>query len=219
MIGCNGGREPRARSARRERDVRDIDAATCGAGGFVASGHWPYLSGGTHAEWVQALCRLIDDDPESSDSSGSGQFIRLVAHSDEVAVLDTWKTGGMRGTGSHDVEIRELFIPEERSIPPRPPTGSVPNDLLRHPVWLLPKHLGVLLGPVTAMHAEVLATAHERTALRGPLRDDALTQSALGKTASRIAAGRAPSRRRTRHGERSARPAVSPTQTAPIYSW
>ncbi len=200
MIGCDGGFVSRELDPQVSREMyADIDAATCGAafppgtatrvaGGYVASGRWPYLSGITHAQWVQVLCRLQDDDREPS---GSPRFVRLVARRDEVNVLDTWQTGGMRGSGSHDVELRERFIPDERSIPPRPSTISAPDDPLRHPVWLLPKHLGVPLGLVAAAHAEVLATARERTAVRGPLRDDALTQSTLGETAARIAACRA----------------------------
>ncbi len=200
MIGCDGGFVTRE----LERDVArrmyaDIEVATCGAafppgearrvkGGYIASGRWPYLSGITHAEWVQFSCRLVGQDGEKD---GSPRFIRLVANRSEVTLLDTWRTGGMRGTGSHDVEVRELFIPSERSIPQRPSTMSTPDDPLRHPVWLLPKHLGVPLGLVRAAHDEVLDMARERTAVRGLLSEDPLTHATLGETAARIAACRA----------------------------
>ena len=176
----------------------DIDIATCGAGfppgtarrvegGYLATGRWPYMSGITHADWVQMNCRLSDDDAPTDGPP----FIRLVAHRDEVTILDTWKTGGMCGTGSHDVEVNDLFIPDERSVTARPSTRSVPGDPLRHPAWLLPKHLGVALGLVEAAHHEVMELARERVALRGTLRDDPLTQSTLGETAAQIASCRA----------------------------
>ena len=65
------------------------------------------------------------------------------------------------------------------------------GDPLSHPAWLLPKHMGVPLGLVQAAHAEVIEIARQRVAVRGALRDDALTQSTLGETAARIAACRA----------------------------
>jgi alkylation response protein AidB-like acyl-CoA dehydrogenase len=38
----------------------------------------------------------------------------------EVSVLDTWQTLGMRATGSHDVMIDGLFVPEEKVAVKRP---------------------------------------------------------------------------------------------------
>ena len=40
----------------------------------------------------------------------------------EVSILDTWHTLGMRGTGSHDVMIEGLFVPDEK-IPVKRPAG------------------------------------------------------------------------------------------------
>ena len=199
MIGCDGGLLSRELEPEVAREMySDVDAATCGAGfppgtarrvagGYVATGRWPYMSGITHADWVQMNCRLSGDDAPPDGPP----FIRLVAHRDEVTIHDTWKTGGMCGTGSHDVQVNNLFIPDERSVPPRPSNRSVPGDPLRHPAWLLPKHLGVALGLVEAAHDEVMALARERVAFRGALREDPLTQATLGETAAQIAACRA----------------------------
>ena len=41
----------------------------------------------------------------------------------EVMILDTWRTLGMRGTGSHDVKIDGLFIPDDK-IPMRRKAGE-----------------------------------------------------------------------------------------------
>jgi len=41
----------------------------------------------------------------------------------EVMILDTWRTLGMRGTGSHDVKIDGLFIPDDK-IPMRWKAGE-----------------------------------------------------------------------------------------------
>ena len=200
MIGCDGGFVTRELEPDLAREMySDVEVATCGAafppgraerveGGYLASGRWPYLSGVTHSAWVQFSCRIVGDDV---DPNGKPEFVRFVVPQGDVTVLDTWKTTGMRGTGSHDVEVQNLFVPDERSLPPRLPRRSVLGDPLRHPAWLLPKHLGVPLGLIEAAHEEVVEIALDRVAVRGALKDDALTQSTLGETAARIGACRA----------------------------
>ena len=200
MIGCDGGFVTRALDPELAREMySDIEVATCGAafppgtaqrvaGGYLVSGRWPYLSGVTHAAWVQFSCRLGGD---SVDPEGKPEFATFVVPRSDVSVLDTWQTTGMRGTGSHDIEVHELFVPDERMLPPRTMRRSVLGDPLSHPAWLLPKHLGVPLGLVQAAHDEVVEIARDRVAVRGALRDDALTQATLGETAARIGACRA----------------------------
>jgi len=31
-------------------------------------------------------------------------------------IIDTWDVSGMRGTGSHDIEVHDLFVPEEHTF-------------------------------------------------------------------------------------------------------
>ncbi|HEX7276346.1 MAG TPA: acyl-CoA dehydrogenase family protein [Acidimicrobiales bacterium] len=40
--------------------------------------------------------------------------------SEGVRVLETWDALGMRGTGSHDVELEDVFVPDERVLARRP---------------------------------------------------------------------------------------------------
>ena len=200
MIGCDGGFVTRDLDPDQAREMySDIEVATCGAafppgtakrveGGYLATGRWPYASGVTHSNWVQFGCRIIN---ANAAEDGTAGFVRFVVPQDQVTIHDTWRTTGMRGTGSHDIEVQDLFVPDERSLPPRTSQRSAFSDPLRHPAWLLPKHLGVALGLVQAAHDEVLEIARDRVAVRGVLSDDALTQSTLGETAARIAACRA----------------------------
>src|SRR5439155_1771939 len=39
----------------------------------------------------------------------------MLAHADEVQIHDTWDSMGLRGTGSHDIEMSDVFVPAERS--------------------------------------------------------------------------------------------------------
>jgi alkylation response protein AidB-like acyl-CoA dehydrogenase len=40
------------------------------------------------------------------------------------AILDTWHVGGLRGSGSHDVVVDDVFVPVEDSFSPAPPVAS-----------------------------------------------------------------------------------------------
>ena len=51
-----------------------------------------------------------------SDEDGTRKVVHFAAPmaAPEVHVLDTWHTLGMRGTGSHDIDIQGLFIPDDK---------------------------------------------------------------------------------------------------------
>ncbi|MYF81542.1 MAG: hypothetical protein F4177_07250 [Chloroflexi bacterium] len=200
MIGCVSGFV--SRGVDRDLAMRmfaDRDAASCGGAfppgvarrveaGYVANGRWPYMSGITHSTWAQFACRLVDD---GGAPVSPAQILRFVVPVGDLIVHDTWHTSGMCGTGSHDAEAVELFIPEERVLPERDLGRSGLDDPLSHLSWLLPKHMGVPLGLTQGAYEEVLAIAQGRVAMRGALRDDPLMQSTLGETAARIASCRA----------------------------
>ncbi|MYJ02228.1 MAG: hypothetical protein F4102_08255 [Chloroflexi bacterium] len=200
MIGCDSGFV--SRGVDRDLAMRmfaDRDAASCGGAfppgaarrveaGYVADGRWPYMSGITHSTWAQFACRLVDD---GGAPVSPAQILRFVVPVGDLIVHDTWHTSGMCGTGSHDAEAVDLFIPDERVLPERDLGRSGLDDPLSHLSWLLPKHMGVPLGLTQGAYEEVLAIAQGRVAMRGALRDDPLMQSTLGETAARIASCRA----------------------------
>jgi alkylation response protein AidB-like acyl-CoA dehydrogenase len=73
-------------------------------GGVVVSGRWPFCSGISHADMMFAGC-LVDDQRVPS----------IVAlGKEDLRVLDTWHTLGLRGTGSHDTVADEVFVPADR---------------------------------------------------------------------------------------------------------
>ena len=78
-----------------------------------------------------------------------------------VTVLDNWRTLGMRGTGSHDVVIEDVHVPEPAISMRRPPGKWVPPLRLMQ-VIALPLILGCYVGVAEAMRDRVTATAMKR---------------------------------------------------------
>ncbi len=120
-------------------------------GGYQVSGRWPLGSGIMHANWVLGGCRVFDGDEPRLGANGMPERRILFFPPAEVQILDTWHVAGLRGTGSHDYVVNDLFVPAHRacwfSQPPRQPgplytmpaialfaglVASVPLGIARH---------------------------------------------------------------------------------------
>ena len=75
-------------------------------GGVVVSGRWPFCSGILHADMMFAGC-LVDDQRVPSV---------VALRKEDLQILDTWHTLGLRGTGSHDTVADEVFVPADRAF-------------------------------------------------------------------------------------------------------
>ncbi len=82
-------------------------------GGIVVSGRWPYCSGIDHSEVFFAGC-IVGDGGESGAARPVPSVIAFEV--DELEILNTWHTLGLRGTGSHDTVATELFVPDDRVL-------------------------------------------------------------------------------------------------------
>ena len=88
--------------------------ATPLAGGFRVSGRWPFASGCHQADWLVCVCQILDDGRPRTAPDGSPQPFTFVLPAADCEILDTWETVGMRGTGSHDFQVHDLFVPDGR---------------------------------------------------------------------------------------------------------
>ncbi|NPU91217.1 MAG: flavin-dependent monooxygenase [Gammaproteobacteria bacterium] len=79
-------------------------------GGFKFSGRWAFSSGCDHCDWV-FLGGVV---PPTAENPAPDYRTFLVPRSD-FKVLDTWHTFGLRGTGSNDIVVDDVFVPEYRT--------------------------------------------------------------------------------------------------------
>ncbi len=94
-------------------------------GGYRVSGRWPMASNCKQCQWLLAGCLLFDGDvPRTGPEGMPAGVIPIVAASD-CRILDTWDVSGLRGTGSHDFEVSDVFVPERRCI--GVPIGGSPH--------------------------------------------------------------------------------------------
>lgn len=87
--------------------------ATPTEGGYRLSGTWPWASGIRHCGWA-LLAGIV---PPAAGSEAGPPDVRLFLVSKaDWKVKDTWFVTGQRGTGSNQVVVEDVFIPEHRNV-------------------------------------------------------------------------------------------------------
>lgn len=79
-------------------------------GGFYLSGRWGFSSGSQHCEWV-LLGAVV---PPKAEGDAPDMRTFLLPRSD-YRIEETWDTFGLRGTGSHDIVVERVFVPDYRT--------------------------------------------------------------------------------------------------------
>ena len=156
-------------------------------GGFRVSGRWPFASGCQHCSWLMGGCVVeIDGTPRSR---------MLLFPATAAQIIDTWSVSGLRGTGSHDIAVTDLFVPASRCVAL---TTQVPRR--RGPLYAFPVFgllalgiAGVALG--IARHAidalVELAGAKMPTGSRRRLAERSAVQAQVATAEATLRAARA----------------------------
>jgi 3-hydroxy-9,10-secoandrosta-1,3,5(10)-triene-9,17-dione monooxygenase len=159
--------------------------------GYIVSGRWPFSSGVDPSEWnmLAGLSRLDDNAPPE-------QRVFLLERA-QYKVIDTWFAGGLRGTGSNDVEVKEQFVPEHRTLAvadtkggPTPGSAVNPSPLYQIPVFALFPYMlsGVALGIAEGMIADFSPKTGKMTTAR--VAEIQSTQIRLGEATAYARASR-----------------------------
>ena len=133
-------------------------------GGYRAQGRWAFGSGSEHCSWLLGGCMVMEDGKPRLVGRVPDSRMMLFPASD-VRIVDTWTVSGLRGTGSHDFEVAEVFVPAARAISLMTDRPVAEGPLFRFPVF------GLL-----ALGIAAVATGIARTAI------DELVRIAGGKT-------------------------------------
>ena len=82
-------------------------------GGFQVSGKWPFSSGVDNSDWNMLAVTVYESDkPESR----AVDWRLCIVPKTDYRIVDTWYAMGMVGTGSKDIEVQEVFVPERRAL-------------------------------------------------------------------------------------------------------
>ncbi len=79
--------------------------------GFVVSGRWPFSSGVDNSDWNMLAVTVYGDDGKTPVD-----WRLCMVPKTDYQIIDTWYAMGMVGTGSKDIEVKEIFVPERRAL-------------------------------------------------------------------------------------------------------
>jgi alkylation response protein AidB-like acyl-CoA dehydrogenase len=170
-------------------------------GGYRISGRFPFASGCQHCEWVWLGCVVLMDGTPVTDENGVPETRQCLVRVSQCEILDTWYTTGLRGTGSNDLLIKDMFVEAERTF------SFQDKDLIKRsgPLYAFPFMFAAKSGPVAlgiAHHAldSLIETASSKAARRytvGELlepakmmRDDVFIQQAVGRADTMLTSAR-----------------------------
>ncbi|MBS4083895.1 MAG: hypothetical protein KGZ73_10120 [Rhizobiales bacterium] len=132
-------------------------------GGWRLTGRWLFGSGCDHSPWFIFGTRLANPKPEDEYTN----YHVMVPRAD-VVIEDTWHTLGMRGSGSKDLVVTNVFVPSHRAMPTYPTfLGLSPHA--KAPTYRLSVYSGLpamLSGSVLGMAEAGLKAFLEATAVR-----------------------------------------------------
>ncbi|MFT4595907.1 MAG: alkylation response protein AidB-like acyl-CoA dehydrogenase [Paracrocinitomix sp.] len=81
-------------------------------GGYRVTGQWPFASGCHNAHWFWGQCIVTDGHESIMDAAGNVELLEATIPFDDFEIIDTWHVAGMRGSGSHDVAVADVFVPD-----------------------------------------------------------------------------------------------------------
>src|SRR6202171_4238772 len=142
------------------------------AGGYRVSGRWQFGSGCQEASWMLGSFQVIGDDgqPRRHPDGGSLYWRGVFARSEAEIVPGSWDVAGLRGTGSFDWTVKDVFLPERRTVahvgvPLENQWSRWPAESydLASPAWVGPHHSSVITGIARAGIDALIALAVEKT--------------------------------------------------------
>jgi alkylation response protein AidB-like acyl-CoA dehydrogenase len=203
MIGSDGGYYSAGMDQEIAREMwADLDMPTGSTafppgravaveGGFRVTGRWPYGSGNAHSGWMGGHCVVFDGDTPRPGPRGNPMTMLAFVQAGQFETFDNWNTTGLRGSGSCDWAVTDLFVPAERCsdgfgvLTPRRE-----GPLYQFPAMFLCNQPGVCLGLARAAISELQRIAATKQTFGQGLRDQPHVQAALGLAHARYRAAR-----------------------------
>jgi 3-hydroxy-9,10-secoandrosta-1,3,5(10)-triene-9,17-dione monooxygenase len=93
-------------SARLSSSYAPTGKAIVTDGGYTLSGKWSFSSGSDHAQWVLLGGLVFNAEGQIVD------FKTFMIPRKDYEILDVWNVVGLRGTGSNDIVVNDVFVPE-----------------------------------------------------------------------------------------------------------
>ena len=156
-------------------------------GGYMITGRWSFASGIRHSQWVAGGITIPNDTAEP-------EVRRALFQTSDVNIHDKWDVVGLRGTGSYDFSVCDVFVPHELTFRSdvTPKRGGVLYRMGR-PGFVINEHAGFASG--LGRRALIAITELAKLKARGSIKPYLIAnrpsfQAMIGKCDVRLRAAR-----------------------------
>ena len=165
------------------------------AGGYQVTAQWAFASGSHHASWLGCHVPVVESNGQPrSEPDGTPTVRTLLFPKSKTNFTDIWHTLGLRGTGSDQYSVKDLFVPEAYSL--RSIARNSPNTR-REPGLLYAfsslslyaaGFAGVATGCARATLAAFIELARDKIprGARKTMRDNNVTQAQVAQSEARL---------------------------------
>ncbi len=117
-------------------------------GGYLLNGSWNFGSGIGHSQYIAAGFFPMHNGEMRGLSEGLPEMRVAVVPRDEISFNDGWYVQGLKGTGSYDYSVQDVFVPASRTFElfvrepyrgtsPATRMGLMPVTAAGHASWAL----------------------------------------------------------------------------------
>jgi len=164
------------------------------SGTYLVTGRWAFASGIDHCDWLMGGCMVIEEGTRKMLAEGRPDIRLVLFPAAEVEVIDTWNVSGLRGTGSHDMQVHEVSVPAERTTSLLTDKPIEPGPLYAFPIFglLALSIAGVTLGIARAALDDLVELAGGKTPTLSSRRlaERQATQAAVARSEAALRAAR-----------------------------
>ena len=84
--------------------------------GYRVSGRWQWGSGSANCTWLCGGCFIEEGEGLRMGPDGAPENRMMVFPASEAELIDTWHVAGLKGTGSGDIAVKDIFVPKGRTV-------------------------------------------------------------------------------------------------------
>ena len=166
-------------------------------GGYKVTGEWRFGSGSRNATWLGGHSRVCDEGGNHlKDDDGKPRMRTMLFPKSSAEMIDVWQVMGLKGTGSDNYKVTDLFIPEEYTTW----RDSQPDRVEKGPLYNIPlltsygiMFSGLTLGVARTMLEDFKKLAETKTGggMKTVLRENAVIQSQVAINEAKLRSSRA----------------------------
>jgi alkylation response protein AidB-like acyl-CoA dehydrogenase len=163
--------------------------------GYLVTGTWQWASGSSHCQWMKGGCIVYEDGKPRMLRDGVPDVRTMYFPMHSIRLHDNWYSSGLCGSGSCDMTVENLRVPEGHTLSMISGKPWCDGPLYRFPLFGLlaigcgAVALGIARGAIEDIRE--LAGAKTPTLSRRTLAERAQVQADVAKAEAQVASARA----------------------------